>query len=99
MINNDNYSIIKNLIKEKSIIELISVLRIAGERLFKNKKEIEPLLHETFLLMLLNLKFYSDSDMSPDDLDTIMNHINMQIDKMESILSKTIKKRHLTLIQ
>lgn len=99
MIDNDNYSIIKNLIKEKSAIELISVLRIAGERLFKDREELEPLLYETFLLMMLQLKFFSDSDMSADDLDAINQHINMQLGRMDNILKKIHGIRHLTLVK
>jgi hypothetical protein len=99
MIDNDNYSIIKQLIKEKSLIELISVLRIAGERLFKDKEDLQPILHEIFLLMMLNLKFFSDPEISPDDLDTITQHINTQLNRMEKILEKHHKKRHLTLIK
>jgi hypothetical protein len=99
MTNNENYNLIKKLIKEKSLIELSCVLRIAGYELFKDKEEIEPHLYETYFLMVFLLKFLHDSDMEENDFKTLTSHINEQFLKIDRILNPPIKKRHLTLVK
>lgn len=99
MIDNENYHSIKNLIKEKSMIELTCLLRIAGEKLFTDNKEVQPLFNETYLLMMLILKFFGDPEVSPEDLETLNTHLNEQFEKIDRILAKKFKKPHLRLIK
>lgn len=88
MLNNEHYLLIKELIKEQNIEKLETILCLAGEVLHQDylkhiSSDFQSLFFQIYIMLFLEIQFFGDSDISPEDLDTLRNKTKELINKLE----------------
>lgn len=104
-IDNESYQLIKTAIQQNKLNEIIYLLTLQGENLrekCKNESKTEVLVYETFLALLLQISFFGDHEITPEQLEEIQKYIGNNVREIDEIVNpktKPLKRlKHLSLV-